>query len=93
MIDCKPPASTYVVDLIRLAVRSVPVFSDLPVIDMRLDALEATLESSIDRITDLKSQITSKDAAIVTKMAQVDSLDGRLRIAEEGRLLLSASMH
>lgn len=80
----------YVVHLIRLAERSVTALSDRIIVETRIGALEATLQTSNERISALESQIASNDMDMVPKMAQVDSLEGRLRIAEEGALLLSA---
>lgn len=47
---------------IRLAVRCVSSFSDPPVIDTWIDALEATLESSNERTNTLELQVASNDA-------------------------------
>lgn len=65
-----------VVDLVSLAVRTVPVLSDLSVADMRVDALKAALETSYKHTRALESHAASQDADIVWKVDQVDSSEG-----------------
>lgn len=83
---------TLVVDLTCLAVRSVPAFSGSPIRDTWPGALEAILETSNERISKLGSQVASKDADIAAKVVQVDSLDGRVKISEDGASLMSATI-
>lgn len=61
--------STSVVDLNSLAVRSVPVVSYRAVVVTRVGTLEATLETSKERVITLESQVASKDADIAAKSA------------------------
>lgn len=75
---------TSVVDLICLPVRSVPAISDCLVVNNRAGALEEILETRNEPISALGSRVASKDAEIFAKVAQVNSLEGRIRIAEEG---------
>lgn len=77
------------VDLIRLASCDVLGISDRPIVHTRLGALKAIIETSNERISALKPQVASNDVEIVAKMAQVDSLKGRRRIAEGGASLMS----
>lgn len=45
---------------------------------------EERLETSIERRSALELQIVSRDVEFVVTVTQIDSLDGRLRMAEEG---------
>lgn len=54
--------------------------------------LEATLETSNDRISSLQSQNVLQDAIIVAKVAQVDGLVGILQMAEDETSLLAATI-
>lgn len=61
-----------VVDFIRLAVRSLPALPDRPVVNVRAEALQATLVTITEHIRTLDWQIAFKDVKIVAKVAQVD---------------------
>lgn len=60
---------------------------------MGVGALEATLETSNEQVTALESQTASKEAKIVEKMEQANSLEERLWIAEEGASQTSETIH
>lgn len=83
-----PP--TPFVDLICLADPSVPALSDLPDVEARGGALEATLETSDERISTLQLQVASNDADVAAKVAPIDGSAGRVRIAE-GAFLMSVT--
>lgn len=83
---------TPVDDIICLAVCSVSALSDHPVVDTPVGALDATLETSKEHRGGLESQDGSKDAEIIAKVAQVDSLDRRFQIVEEGALHMSGTI-
>lgn len=53
---------------------------------------EAKLNTSNQRISKLDLQLASEDAKIAAKAAQVDRLEGRGKIVEEGTSLISATI-
>lgn len=62
-------------------------------VDRRVSALEATLGTSNERISALESELASNDAQIVAKLEQLDRLEMRHRIADEGPSLMSTTIH
>lgn len=65
--------STYVIYLIPLAVCRVLVLSHSSVVDRVVGALDATWETRNELRSALESQVASKNAEIIVKVAQVDS--------------------
>lgn len=83
---------TSVVHLVCQAVRSIPTLSDGAVFDTQVGVLKAKLEGRNEVIGALELQVASKDAEIVTRVGQLDMLEGRLGIAKKGLLLMSGTI-
>lgn len=75
-----------------MALRSVSTLSDLPVVVIRVGALDTAWKSRNESISALESQVASKDGDIVAKLGQVNGLNGCHRIAEEVASLMCASI-
>lgn len=65
------------------------MWSDHPAIDKWVDALEATLETSNERIRMLESRIVLDDAGIAANMAEVDNREGCIKKAEAKALVMT----
>lgn len=71
-----------------MALRSVLVLCDSPVIDTQMVALEETVETNNERIRPLESQGASKDAEMAAKVAQADTSEERFRTAGDEAFLM-----
>lgn len=58
-----------------MAIGSIPISSNLPFIVTRVPALEATSETTNERVSALESHGLSKDAEMAVHMVQVDRLE------------------
>lgn len=73
------------VDITRPALLTVPALSDCPVVDNCVGAHEETLENSGEHINALEAQVASKDAKIVSKVANADGLEQAFEWQKKGR--------
>lgn len=84
MLGCGSGFSVSVAELTRPAIRAVYALTDLPAVDSRLGALDATLATFNERVSTLESQVASKATEKVAMTTQLSILDGRVKRTEGG---------
>lgn len=84
---------TSVVYVIHLTVPSVYVLCEHPVVDTRVGALDATLETSKTQISTLELQVASICAEVAAKVVQVDKLEGDVTIVQEETSPMLRTIH
>lgn len=76
--------TSFVLDLIRLAIQSVSALTHHPAVDPRLGTEKAMLATRKERVNTLESPVASKDTEIVAETTQLSNLGGA---CQDGRNL------
>lgn len=92
VLGSSPGFAVLCMDLIRLAIWGTSALTDCLAVDPGLNASEAMLVTHKERVTTLESRTASKDTELEAKTTQLLKLEGRVKMADGGVSLMSASI-